>query len=173
MNQKKIFLILGAMAVLAGAFWIYRQSAPPAPAMAPGFELPDPSGRVVSLSQFRGRPVLINFWATWCPACREEIPDLEAVYQRYAASGFTILGVSVDEGGKDAVLPFLAASPITYPVLLCDPQTADAYRVYELPASYLVAPDGKIVRRYIGPIDPQSLENDILQVMPRPSKTKI
>jgi len=172
MSQKKIFILLFAAALLAGAFWLHRRTSGAMSDMAPGFQLSDTAGQTVSLSQFRGRPVLVNFWATWCPDCQEEIPGLESVYRHYRGSGFTILGVSVDEGGKNAVLPFLASSPITYPVLLCDPETASAYHVYEIPASYLIAPDGKIVKRYLGPIDPTSLENDILKLVSQPLPSK-
>ncbi|MDE1975847.1 MAG: TlpA family protein disulfide reductase [Elusimicrobia bacterium] len=172
MSQKKIFIALCAAALAAGFFWIRLRARGPLSAAAPAFELADTAGQTVSLSQFKGRPVLVNFWATWCPACREEIPALESVYQRYRGAGFTILGVSVDEGGKTAVLPFLAGSPITYPVLLCDPETADAYHVYELPDSFLIGPDGKIARHYVGPIDPTDLENDILKLMSKASGKK-
>ncbi len=166
MSQKKIFIALFTAALaLGGFFWLRRRTGGALSDAAPGFQLSDTSGQTVSLSQFKGRTVLVNFWATWCPACQEEIPALESVYQRYRGSGFTILGVSVDDGGKTAVLPFLASSPITYPVLLCDPETADAYHVYELPDSFLIGPDGEIVRHYIGPIDPTDLENDILKLM--------
>ncbi|MHB2026346.1 MAG: peroxiredoxin family protein [Elusimicrobiota bacterium] len=170
-HRTQIIWLAAAILAAAGFFWARSALTTKDSSKAPGFDLYDTSGKVVSLSDYGGKVVLVNFWATWCPACREEIPDLESVYERRKKDGFTALGLSVDEEGRNAVLPFIAQSGITYPVLLCDPKTAAAYRVWELPASFLVGPDGVVARRYIGPIDPRALENDILTLI-HPNATR-
>lgn len=133
---------------------------------APGFKLSDLGGKVVSLSDYRGRPVLVNFFATWCPGCVEETPDLEAFYKRHQKDGLAILSLSVDDT-KAPVMSFVARENPTYQVLMCDDKTAHAYDVYGLPASFLVSPDGVITAKYEGEIPIPEAENDILKLLPR------
>ncbi|MDE2039381.1 MAG: TlpA family protein disulfide reductase [Elusimicrobia bacterium] len=134
---------------------------------APSFTLADISGRTVSLSDYRGKVVLLNFWASWCPICRQEFPDLQAVYQRRRRDGFALIAASVDDGGERAVLPFIAEQAPTFTICLADLKTQQAYGVRDLPTSFLIGPDGAVKKEYIGSIDPAELENDILSQLPR------
>jgi thiol-disulfide isomerase/thioredoxin len=117
----------------------------------PDFSLPDPSGKKGALKDFRGKLVLLNFWATWCLPCREEMPAMERLYQQYKNKGFTILAVDVKDSRKDA-LAFLKELKITYPVMLDpDGEVGLLYGAWGLPATYLIGPKGEGLARMWGP----------------------
>lgn len=107
--------------------------------LAPDFALRDLEGRVVRLSDFHGRAVLLNFWATWCPPCRREMPSMEQAYREYRGRGLEILAVSIDTGGADAVQAFVQELNLTFPALL-DPDMAvlRTYRLGGIPGSFLI-----------------------------------
>lgn len=128
--------------------------------MAPDLVLQDLAGKTVSLASYRGKPVLINFWATWCDTCRVEMPDLEELFRR-SGGRFSVIGVSMDENFA-AVPPFVKENKITFPILLADRKVSAAYAVRGLPAAYLIDPEGRIARRWIGAVDARAIENDIL-----------
>jgi peroxiredoxin len=129
-------------------------SAPPsARPQAPEFTLSALSGGSVSLSQHRGKPVLVDFWATWCPPCRQSIPALKQLYADYTGR-IEILGVSLDED-PEAVRDFVREQGLTYPILLgAASDVSDRYAVQGIPALFLLDKDGKVVRRWIG-FDPR------------------
>ena len=133
---------------------------------APEFVLPDLAGKTVSLSTFRGKPVLVNFWATWCESCREKMPALEDLYRRRAAEGVVILGVSIDEEAS-AVPPFVKEHKLTYPILIADRKAVSDYSVRGLPTSFLIDAEGRITRRWVGALDVRAVENDILALLNR------
>jgi thiol-disulfide isomerase/thioredoxin len=132
---------------------------------APDFALASPDGRTVTLSSEKGRVVLLNFWATWCDSCKEELPLLQKLQREHAGERFELLAVSVDDDPPKAVPPFAAAHGLNFPILYADRKTMDAYAVRLLPTSYLIAPDGTIARRYVGPLDERAVENDILSLL--------
>jgi peroxiredoxin len=121
-----------------------------APEPAPEFSVPDLTGRLLRLSGFRGQLVLLNFWATWCPPCRQEMPAMERLYQRYRDRGFTIVAVSLDTNTV-AVAPFVAQYELTFPIGL-DPTSAvgEAYRVRVLPKTILIDRGGQLVAVALG-----------------------
>jgi cytochrome c biogenesis protein CcmG/thiol:disulfide interchange protein DsbE len=121
---------------------------------APEFRLPNLNGQIINLSDFRGRVVMIHFWATWCPPCVEEIPELADLNQQLAGSDFTMLAVSVDEGGAPAVNSFLQQKGLNLPVLL-DPDrtTAGRYGTLKFPETYLLDREGIVRYKIIGPGD--------------------
>jgi len=135
--------------------------------IAPDFSLRAPDGRVVTLSSRRGRPVVLNFWATWCDSCKEELPVLRELQARAADGRFELLAVSVDDDAAKAVPPFAAKYGVSLPILYADRRTMDAYAVRMLPTTFLIAPDGTIARRYVGPLDARAVENDILSLLNR------
>ncbi len=117
---------------------------------APDFTLPDGTGKAVRLKDFRGKVVILNFFATWCVPCREEMPSMDWLYRAYKDKGLTVLAVDVREGAK-AVQAFAKELNLSFPMLLDrDGSVAHAYGVRPLPATYLVGRDGKVMWRALG-----------------------
>jgi len=126
------------------------------------FSLNDLQGIEVRLSDYQGQPVLINFWATWCPPCREEMPLFSEFYLANQDSGFVILAVDVGEEW-DLVADFAYEQNLPFPVLLDpDQQIADALRINAYPTSVLVGRDGKIKSVHVGMYTEKQLERDVL-----------
>jgi peroxiredoxin len=109
---------------------------------APGFTLESRDGGSVSLEDLRGQVVMINFWATWCGPCRQEMPHLEALHQRYSGLGFTLLGVNVEDN-REGATKFLEETPVTFPILF-DPknEVSKLYDVVAMPSTVMVGRDG-------------------------------
>lgn len=130
------------------------------------FTLESLNGDAISLSDFEGSVVLVNFWATWCPPCQAEIPDFEEAYREREADGFVILGVNVEEPASE-VLPFVTDMGITYPVLLDrDGTVRRAYRALGLPTSLLVDREGVIRFRQEGIVSASELAWHLAELMP-------
>ena len=114
---------------------------------APGFALQSREGAKVSLAQYKGQVVMINFWATWCVPCRQEMPHLEALYQRYNKLGFKLLAVNV-ENNPDGAKKWLAETPVSFPVLFdTKSEVSKLYKVETMPSTVIVAKDGTM--RYL------------------------
>ena len=123
------------------------------------FTLPDLSGNATRLSDFKGNVVLLNFFATWCPPCREEMPMLEELFLAYQHKNFVVLGVANDSQGKTVVAPFVKTYKLTFPVVLdADRGVSLKYRVRGIPVTYVLDRQGKIVGRYEGAADWDSKE---------------
>ena len=124
------------------------------------------NGEVVSSTSLRGRVVLVNFWATWCPPCKVEMPLLQSMAERHAESGLVVLGLSRDRGSADAVRAFLAERDITYPVAIVGP---DAERVFGgvrgYPTSFLVDRNGRIRHAALGPLAMVSFEPAVRRLL--------
>jgi len=136
-----------------------------APAISPGevqtrqpfpidFRLPDLQDQPIRLSDLRGRVVLLNFWATWCPPCRAEMPSMQTLYQAYREKGLEILAISSDVQGKEIVAPFVERLGLTFPMLL-DPRNVvgSQLRVRGIPTSYVLDKQGRVVGLEIGARD--------------------
>lgn len=134
---------------------------------APNFTLRTPEGKKVSLAEYKGKAVLINFWATWCPPCKVEMPWFVELHKQYASQGFEILGISQDEvKDRPLVGKFRDKTGLNYPVLLGDDAVGKAYKCCEfLPTSYYVGRDGKIVEEIAGLGSRNQIEADIKKAL--------
>jgi peroxiredoxin len=134
--------------------------------MAPDFVLDDASGKAVRLSDFRGKVVLLNFWATWCPPCRAEIPWFIEFQNLHQDAGFETLGVSMDEGGWGAVKPYIDAHKMTYRVMVGNDDVAQLYGATSLPATFIIDKSGRIASTHVGlVISKDEYEADIRTVL--------
>ncbi len=121
---------------------------------APDFTFPGLDGKMVSLSDYRGKVVLVNIWATWCPPCVEEMPSMEKLYQKLKGKDFEILAVSIDSLGVKAVAPFMKKHKLTFPALINSAGTLrTSYRTTGIPESFIINKDGILVEKIIGPRD--------------------
>ena len=121
---------------------------------APNFTLKNLYGKEISLNQFRGKHVLINFWATWCGPCKIEMPSLEALYERFKDRNFVLLAISNDMFGANIVKPFVKAHNINFPVLLDQRlKVSNAFGVVSLPTTFMIDPQGKIIGALFGAED--------------------
>lgn len=103
------------------------------------------SGKIFHLANYRGDVVLLNVWATWCPPCREETPELESVYKKYRNKGVEFLGISVDKQGKSVVVPFIKKYHVTYPITIDDGHIMKKYGpVMGYPTTYIIGPQGNL-----------------------------
>ncbi len=119
--------------------------------MAPDFTFPDMDGKPVSLSQFRGKVVFLNIWATWCGPCRIEMPDMEKLYRKFKKEDLVILAVSIDRLGEPVVKPFVKELELTFPILLSpDGRVQRIYMVNALPSSFIIDKSGRVVTRVVG-----------------------
>jgi len=137
---------------------------------APGFSLPDSSGAAVNLSQYKGKVVLLNFWATWCHGCQEEIPWYMEFAGKYKDKGLAVIGVSMDDDGWKSVKPFLQAKKLNYPVVVGSQSLMDNYRGYGMPVSVLIDREGKIADLHSGVVDKSGWEREIQQLLGESSK---
>lgn len=122
------------------------------PFSAPGFTLRDMDGKTRSLSEFKGKVVMLNFWATWCPPCRREIPSMEAVYQQLKTRDFVVLAVNEWEP-EDMVFAFLGQLPVmpNFPILFdATGKVAEQYKVKGLPTTVIIDQQGRVVYRAVG-----------------------
>ncbi|HEY6944189.1 MAG TPA: redoxin domain-containing protein [Candidatus Acidoferrum sp.] len=180
--MKKIILIIGTVVVLIGVT-VYadratRVSVKPkgprpdaATTPAPEVTFKDLDGKDVPLSQYKGKVVLVNFWATWCEPCQIEIPWLIEMQQKYSSKGFTVLGVDVDDEGNNVVSAYTAKErfnvngqklPMNYPILRGNDAVADKFGgLLGYPTSFLISRDGKIVKKTQGLIDYEEITKAI------------
>ncbi len=120
--------------------------------LAPDFQLKDKNGNAISLQSYRGKVVVLNFWATWCQPCRHEMPSLEALYKKYQTQNFVVLGVSLDEEGWSQINQFSSKFKISFPILLdSEMKVSELYQTYMIPETFLIDSSGKIVDQFTGP----------------------
>ncbi len=121
---------------------------------APEYSATALDGEAVSLADHEGRVVLLNVWATWCPPCREEIPALQELHERYVARGLDVVGVSIDgRGERDNIPAFLDGFGVSYPIWL-DPaeRVTSVFRTQGVPTTFLIGRDGTLLWRHVGPV---------------------
>lgn len=181
--KKGMFVTAGVIALLAVMVWADHKfpakgipaasagSTSPGLAEAPAVAMKDLSGNDVTLQQYKGKVVLVNFWATWCEPCKSEIPMLIDLQQKYSSRGFSVLGLSMDEDGIKAVQPFLdkerfdvggQKEAINYPIVFASDSIAEKFGgIVGLPTSLLFSRDGKGVKKIVGPIDYDTISKAI------------
>ena len=158
-SRRVAFLIILGL----GLIWIYLSmdkndsssgtaAAPQQGFPAPDFELVNTAGETVKLSELRGRAVLVNLWATWCPPCRAEMQSIEKIYNEYKDQGFIVLAVNMTyQDSPKKITPFVIEQGLTFPILLDESgDMANAYQLRSLPSSYFIGRDGVINEVVIG-----------------------
>jgi len=129
---------------------------------APDFKLEKVGGGMAKLSEYKGKIIILDFWATWCPPCRKEIPDFVELQKEYGDKGLVILGISLDQNPKKALPPFMKKYKINYPILLTDGKVDKAYGgVSGIPTTFIIDQKGAIYKQYVGFRPKQVFESDI------------
>jgi len=181
--KKSLLVIIAVVAVIAATYLADRATRQPkngvakvtlsnaAAKPAPDVTLKDLDGKDLSLAQYKGKVVLVNFWATWCEPCQVEIPWLIEMQQKYAARGFTVLGIAMDEEGASVVTPWVkkerfdvngSKSQMNYPIVIGDDAAADKFGgLLGYPTSVLINRDGKVVKRITGIISYDEISKSI------------
>jgi len=178
-------LILGLIVVFAGAFLLYRnwqagtmarKTTPgqasevppgaPGPKTAPPFSLKDTNGNIFSSDKLAGKPAVINFFATWCPPCREEIPGFVEVYNKHKGKGFELIGISLDTDTRENMPGFMMNNKVGYRILFGDLATARAYGgVSSIPTTFFVGKDGEIKNVHVGYIDKDAFDKEVMKLL--------
>jgi len=174
-------LILALVVALAGAFLLYRNwqsgleakkagpgtaAGPSGPRTAPPFALKDTNGNIYSSTQLAGKPAVINFFATWCPPCREEIPGFVEVYNKHKEKGFELVGISLDTDTRESLPGFLMSNKVGYKILFADLATARAYGgVSSLPTTFFVGKDGEIKNVHVGYMDRDAFDKEVQKLL--------
>ncbi len=165
------------IALAAGGFFVWMiastynvpDSRPLTPVakrvQVPKIELADLEGRSWDLNDKRGQVVLVNFWATWCPPCREETPGLVRLANEYAGRGVAVAGISMDDGGAPVVRQFVQSFGVTYPMLVPDANFAMGNSIQNLPTTLLIDQQGRLAKTYIGAVSRRTFERDIQQLL--------
>ena len=177
--MKKGVLILIAVLLIGGLFLASRhhagKSGAPSVAnhsMAPDFTLTDLNGQPLSLASYRGKVVLLDFWATWCTPCRAEIPHFIEFQNNYRDQGLQVVGISMDDDLKP-VRPFYQEFKMNYPVALSDDKIADAYGgILGLPVNFIIDRDGKIKAKHTGFTELPTIENEIETALATPPQAQ-
>jgi peroxiredoxin len=134
--------------------------------MAPDFTLKDISGKTVKLSDYKGKAVVLNFWATWCPPCKTEIPWFEDLAEKYRAQGLEVLGVAMDDASDKDIASFAQEMKMNYPVLLGKEETSSLYGgVDMLPTTFYIDRNGKITDHVLGLVSRKEIEDNAVKAL--------
>ena len=136
---------------------------------APNFLLKDADGNPVNLTDYRGKVVLVNFWATWCGPCEVEIPWFVEFEQKYKDQGFAVLGLSMDDDGWKSVRPYIASHKINYRVMIASEVVSQQFGdIDALPTSFVLDRQGRIATNHVGLVDKRDYQNEILKLLEVP-----
>jgi len=150
-----------ATVFVRGLSWLLLACLIAVPATAaPNFELPDLQGRIHRLSDYRGQWVVVNYWATWCPPCLQEMPELTWFHERYADQGVTVLGLDLEDIDVETLTDFVEGLEVRYPVLLAGiTPPEDMPGILGLPMTFVISPEGELMNRHLGPVTAAMLEH--------------
>lgn len=164
LSRSGLFFFILLVALLASS-----PLAAKAPEQMPEFALPSAlDDTVIDSNTQRGKVLLINFWATWCGPCRIEIPSLIQLHEQFKDRGFSVIGISMDNGNRKIVTHFAKKMEINYPIAMGSSKTARAFGgIIGIPVSFLVDQEGKIIKSYTGLVTHDLMEQDISQLFPR------
>jgi len=170
MNRKAFFVIGALMVLVATSVIVGKLSSAKAQvetgAPAPDLTLPDVKGGSVTLSAYKGKVIILDFWASFCPPCRQEIPDFIKLFGAYKDKGLMIVGVSVDRTSVDELKKFCRSMKITYPVLIADKGTIERYGgIRYIPTTFIIDKDMKIVKKFIGYTSRETFESEIKKLL--------
>lgn len=128
---------------------------------APEIKLEDSLGKTATLAQYRGQVVVLDFWATWCHGCKQEIPWFVEFHQKYASKGLAVVGVSLDDDGWKVVKPFIETARIPYRIVLGNEATGKLYGISNMPDTFLIDRQGRLAASYNGMVDKDNIEKNI------------
>ena len=174
MNRNPLALIVVALVVALGIYVGYHKARRPGSSLAhltqsspaPDFSLQSLDGKTMRLSDFRGKAVLLNFWATWCGPCKIEMPWFIDLQKEYGSQGLQIVGVAMDDASKEDIAKFAKDMGVNYPILIGKDSVGEEYGgVNGLPESFLIARDGHIVDRIIGLRGKAEIEDSIKKAL--------
>jgi thiol-disulfide isomerase/thioredoxin len=138
----------------------------PAASKAPAWELKDADGKVVKSSDFDGKVVILDFWATWCPPCKAEIPGFVELQKQYGDKGLVVVGVSLDEQGPGVVKPFMKQFEMNYPVVMGDAKIVQDFGGIEaIPTTFVIDRSGNIATRHVGYVPKETFEKEITPLL--------
>lgn len=165
MKSTSLFVATAAIALIAAVYVGNQRTrtnvAAGNHALAADFSLPDLDGKPLRLAGYKGKVILLDFWATWCTPCRTEIPQFIELQNQYGQQGFQVIGISLDDGPKP-VREFYREFKINYPVAMGNEKIAEAYGgVFGLPVNFLIGRDGRIHAKHVGAADIKVLEQSI------------
>ena len=132
---------------------------------APELGLQDSIGKLANLKDYRGKVVVLDFWATWCHGCKEEIPWFSEFQRQYGDKGLSVIGVSLDEDGWKVVKPFIKTEAIPYRIVLGNDSIAKSYGIGNMPDTFLIDQEGRIAATYVGMVDRKGIEKNIQNLL--------
>lgn len=169
MKRDPIILIVVAVVIsimlVFGVRRVHHAAAPPGQLQgkaAPDFSLPSTTGQTMKLSDFQGKAVLLNFWATWCEPCKVEMPWFVDLQKKYGSQGLQVIGVAMDDGSPAAISAFAQKMGVNYPILLGKEEVGDQYGGIEyLPSTFYIGRDGKVIDHAFGLVSRSEIEANI------------
>lgn len=141
------------------------QAAPAEKPLPSDLEWKDGSGKIMRLADFSGKPLILNFWATWCPPCKHELPWLVAIQNKYSSQGLKVVGVSLDEADEPAVAKVIASAGINYTILYASLDSLTSLGADGLPLTFYIGKNGKVRRKVLGIASYDELEKNVQELL--------